>query len=266
MRRLLTLLTLLGGPADAVPTPPLQTTVQASGHYSAWIFEARPGGLVARHNGGVVWQATGPFARPTGLQLWVTPRRVILVSSDGAASNIFLTAYDLPTGRRLWQNRLLDYVANASARIVTSTPETLIVQASSGEPMFGRVYGLDVATGKTRWLVRQDFLGTDGRDALMLDFGVALPTNTPQTVPLWRVNIASAQVQKLPLSVPARAGCGPMNYQGSIPDVRFTDRYLYVFRQDSCGKFIARFDWHAQKPQPLLYPDQRPPVPAVPLK
>ena len=261
MRPLLAFFAFALGTVGAVPTP-TPPTVQASGHFNEWTFEARPGALVARQAGQERWRVHGPFARPTGLQLWVTPRRVVLVSSSFQASSVFLSAYDLQTGRPLWQNRLMDGAANVSVRIVDSTPETLLIQVISGEPMFGKVYGVNLDTGKTRWLVRQDLLGQDGISALVLNYGVGNPMNTPETLPLLRVHITSGQAEELPLKIPARAGCSGLNYQGSIPDVGFTNRYLYAFRQDSCGKFIARFDWHAVPGQmPLVYPDQRPPVP-----
>lgn len=263
MRVLLAFFVLVLGTAWAVPVPIQPPKVQAEGHFNTWTIDAKAGALVARQAGKEIWRRTGPFDHPTGLQLWVRPPRVLLLSADAYASNVFLSAYELQTGRQLWENRLFEYGANAAARVVDSTPDTLLIQASSGEPMFGKVIAVDIQSGKTRWNMFQDFLGHDGKDALLVDFGVGSPTDHGEYLPLWRVNIASGQKSALNLTIPVRSSCGKVEFQVSIPDVRFTNRYLYVFRKDSCGKFIARYDWHAPKPEPLIYPDQRPPMPNV---
>lgn len=127
--------------------------------------------------------------------------------------------------------------------------------------------GYDLASGDLMWRVGGTLLGQGHGQALLLSPGVGDPPQpqTPQAIALTRVGGTyreADQATPLLLSVPGRQGCGGVKYQRNYPDLSFTGRFLYALRRDGCGKFIARFDWHAAEPRPpLIYPDRRPPVP-----
>ncbi|GBF04972.1 hypothetical protein DAERI_030138 [Deinococcus aerius] len=250
--------------AQATPAPSGLLRVEAHGHSNRWTFDAAPGALVAKLDGAEVWRRTGPFAQPTGLDVQIAPGRVILMSTDAKTSRVFLTAYDLETGRPLWLNKVYDGYAEAMAGVRGISGYTLLVQGSSGEPSFGKVFGVSLTTGKTLWTARQDVVGFDDDEVLVLDYGVGSPMNIPHLLPLVRVQSATGQQTKFTLTLPTRPGCGEMNYQGSIPDLRFTNRYLYALRQDACGKFIVRFPWQGDIHTAMVYPDRRGPFPANP--
>lgn len=63
------------------------------------------------------------------------------------------------------------------------------------------------------------------------------------------VETASGKVRLLHLTLPERTGCGDPNLH-SLGDLagrmgRADERFFYVTRQDACGSFTARWNWHA---------------------
>lgn len=257
---LTTFLLLIGGAAASVASAP-----QATAHLRTWEFKATPGALVATRGGQEVWRRTGPLVHPSRLELEITSKSVLLLSQDWKAGTVILTAYDPSSGTLLWKTRIYDRQSNADAGFRGVAGRTMLLSGVSGEPMQGRVFGVDLNNGKSLWQAGQDLVGFTDTEALILDLGLgAQPMNSPHLLPLTRVNAATGTQTKFTLTLPERPGCGEMNYQGSIPDLRFTNRYLYALRQDSCGKFIVRFPWQGDIHTPLVYPDRRPPLPSVP--
>ena len=264
MIRLFLSLALLTGMTPALSIAPVEAHEGRNGIE----IHAASVGITATRRGAKLWQRAAPLPGASSLRLWATTREVLLLSRDWQAGHVLLSAYALETGRPLWTNRVYDARANADAHFKGQAGRVLLLSALSGEPIQGRVLGLSLETGKTFWEAGQDLLGLSDAEALVLDLGTgAQPMNRPHLLPLTRVTAATGKQTKFTLRLPPRPGCGPVNYQGSIPDLRFTNQHLYAFRKDACGKFIARFDWHAGPEQkPLVYPDRRPPTPGVPLK
>lgn len=249
----------------AVPLPPQPPRVEAQAHFNTWEFRAVPGSLSATRGGQEMWRRSGPFARPESLGLWTSGREVVLLSRDYETSTVILSAYALSTGRPLWRTVLLDRLSNADAALRGAAGRTLIVSSVWGEPLHGEVTGVSLDSGQVNWTARQDLLGFTDREVLVLNLGLgAEPMNSAARLPLTRVDAATGKQTEFTVVLPNRPKCGALNYQGSIPDVRFTHHFLYAFRQDACGKFIARVDWRAgEEMEPLIYPDRRPPTPAV---
>jgi hypothetical protein len=274
---------LLGLSATALGTAPKDQSpyrpppVQAQAHLQLLDFQVKPGVLIATRGGREVWRRTGPLAKPTRLELLSTNRELrpsvvigaalvkkLLLSEDSQLGYLIVSAYAPATGKPLWENKLLKGFANASGHLAGPSGRTLIVSESSGEPMAGRVVGMSLDSGKTLWTGRQDLLGFTDQKVLLIDLGTgAQPMNSANVLPLTRIVTATGEKTSFTLKIPARPSSGALNFQGSIPDVKFTNRFLYAFRQDAGGKFIARYDWHGSAGQkPLVYRDSRPPVPA----
>lgn len=190
---------------------------------------------------------------------------MVLLSRNHETSTVMVSAYALSTGRPLWSTAFLYRLSNADAALRGQVGRTLLVTAVWGEPLHGEVTGIALDNGKANWTAWQDLLGFTDREVLVLNLGLgAEPMNSAGRLPLTRVDAATGKRTEFTVTLPSRPKCGLPNYQGSIPDVRFTNRYLYAFRQDACGKFIARVDWHAgERAKPLVYPDRRPPTPGV---
>lgn len=249
------LLPVLIGAATSTP-PPVKATVQSGG----LTYTAAPGLVVAQRGGQVVWRRSGPLANPTRVELLATPGALLLIQEQFPVGNVVLSVYQPRSGRPLWTNRLFTRWANPSAGFRGMVRGTAIVSTLHGEPLHGDVRGIDLASGRERWRVGQDLVGFTEREVLAIDLGLgAQPMNSPDRLPLTRLDAATNTPTSLNLQLPTRPGCGPMNYQGSIPDLHFTNRHLYALRQDACGKFIARVDWHGPADQtPLVYTDRRP--------
>lgn len=263
MRSLVLSLPLLFSAAVAVSsTPPTGARDSRNGTE----VHALPGGLTAMRGGVKLWQRSAPLPGASSLRLWLTTREVLLLSRDWEAGTVLLSAYALETGKPLWTNRVYTNREGADAHFAGLAGRVLLLSGLSGEPAQGRVIGLSLDTGKALWEAGQDLLGHTETEALVLDLGSgAQPMNRPHLLPLTRVAVATGQREKFTLTLPPRPTCGPLNYQGRIPDLRFTGEYLYAFRKDACGKFIVRFDWRAGAGQkPLVYPDRRPPTPRPP--
>lgn len=251
---------LFSSALSAANTPPLPG---AQVIRNAVSFQARPGSVSASRNGRDVWRQTGPLKKPTQLGLWASAREVVLLSGDASNGYVLLSAYDPATGRPKWTRRIVSG-PYASAAVRGSVGRTLVLSTLAGEPMAGGVVGLDLNTGHIVWKARQDLVGLSGTEALIIDLGMgAQPMNSPHLLPLTRIEVQSGRRSSLTLTLPVRLGCGPMNYNldESIPALRFTAKYLYALRQDSCGQFIGRIDWHGSATQvPLIYRDARPSV------
>ncbi|ANE43470.1 PQQ-binding-like beta-propeller repeat protein [Deinococcus puniceus] len=240
---------------------------QAQASAQGITFRALPGALTATRAGRFLWRKTGPLAHPTRLELLANPGKLLLLSEENSfiGSQIILSAYALQTGKLLWQTPILENYANASAGMRGSAGQTLVLSAVSGEPMTGKVQGIALETGNVRWTARQDLVGYTDIEALVIDLGTgAQPMNSAGLLPLNRITLATGKMASFTVKLPNRPNCGPMNYQGSIPSLTFAHKFLYALRQDSCGPFIARVDWHGGAAQtPLLYPDRRNAAPAV---
>lgn len=233
-------------------------------------MRAAPGAITATRGGTEVWRRTGPLRRPTDLQVQVAGRRVLLLSREDAATgmDVVLSAYALTSGKPLWTRRLYENHGAFPVHLAGRWQETVLVTTGAGDIHWPDVAAFDLGNGGALWKRAGELLGRTANALLAADSGVGDPNQTiPASVlPLWRAGgpgKGKVPITDLVLKLPSRSGCGAVAYQSGFPDLRFTNRFLYALRQDSCGKFIVRFPWQADIHTPWVYPDRRPSGPAA---
>lgn len=262
MRVLLAALFLLIGVVRA--TSSAELPVEASARSGPWQLTTVPGALIATRDGREVWRRTGPLNRPGKRGLLVTPDRVLLLSQETGAygMTVVLSAYVLNTGKPLWTRRLYEHHGVFEVELAGTVGRAVLVTTGGGDVHWPDISAFDLGSGDAMWRMGGPVVGKTATEVLSVDPGVGDPN---QTIPAWSLPLTrasgtyhrGARVTPLDLKIPRRRGCGFVAYQNGFPGLRFSNRYVYALRRDACGRFVARFDWHAGPMQtPLVYPDR----------
>ena len=187
--------------------------------------------------------------------LWKTSGGTLKIVGDSRNYDIRLTAFDR-TGKTLWQEqkvslifgvRVVDGVLvietnnNGGGAYITS--HTALVSPRLENPVW--VWGTPIIHRPASHLAlfSQESTGRPEEDA---------------GLDLQRVTLRP-RIQVIPLHLPnpQRGGCGTAHGGWEeFGQPKFTQRHVYLVRQDDCGQFMTRYDWVTPSSAPVVYPVQ----------
>lgn len=184
---------------------------------------------------------------------WQVPAGTVRVVGDSPRYDIILSAYT-QAGKLLWQEKkvsiifgiqLLDGVlvidtnSNGAGTMISSS--TALISPKLNPPVW--IWGsfiISRPSGHLALFTQEDVIRPE--DSAGLAFQRV--TLTPEI-----------RVDPIHFDQPSRPSCG-VAHGGweAFGQPKFTQRYVYVVRQDSCGYFMTRFDWVTPQAKPLSYP------------
>lgn len=248
MLRLICLLTLLS--VSALAAPRAQTT---SG---AVTYIVRPGAVIAQKGGQEMWRKTDVFRRAESLQMLVSGKVLLILSSEGR--HAYLTAFSSGTGARLWQEGLIDE-DSTNLKLRGTSHGMALITAVWGPPKVPRVVVVSLAGGEVMYKKPGELLGFQGQYAALLDYGLNLEVPADAWLPLVRLDLERAKRTYMGLTIPERPGCGKVYSRNKgKPDLQYDHQYITALRRDKCGNFTVKVAWQGRPGQdPLIQPPAR---------
>lgn len=248
MLRFISLLVFLS--AVALAAPRAQTT---SGSVT---YIVRPGAVIAQKGGQEMWRKTDVFRRAETLQMLVSGKVLLVLSSEGRRA--YLTAFSAGNGTRLWQESLMDE-DSTRLKLRGTSHGMALVTAVWGPPRVPRVIVTSLAGGEVTYKKPGELLGFQGRYAALLDYGLNLEVPSDAWLPLVRLDLERAKRTYMGLTIPERPGCGKVYSRNKgKPDLQYDHQYITALRRDKCGNFTVKVAWQGKPGQPpLIQPPAR---------
>ena len=184
---------------------------------------------------------------------WRTPSGTLVVEGNPRKSSIKLSATSR-AGKSLWSEERVDFIQSVKVMddvllVQTSnngigayiTLHTALISSKLERPVW--VWGMPIIARPTDHL------------ALFTQEDVIRPEDSAGLA-FQRVTLTpEIRVDPIHFDQPSRPSCG-VAHGGweAFGQPKFTQRYVYAVRQDSCGYFMTRFDWVTPQAKPLSYP------------
>ena len=183
---------------------------------------------------------------------WQTPTGTLQIEGKPQHSSLKLTALDR-AGKILWAEERVEFIQR-----IHLYDGVLLVQTSNngiGAYITLRTALLSPELERPVWVWGQPITDRPAqRMMLFTQESTGLPDDDAR-LEFQQVTI-KPQVKVIPVSfaAPSRPNCGKAHGGWeAFGQPKFTQRYVYVVRQDECGYFMTRFDWVTPEAEPLSY-------------